>query len=122
VGKARCQIANKQYEEAIKTVDSVITKSDPEQVELNARAYNALGTALKDSGRIKEALLAFLHVDVLYFTVPETHAEALANLADLWQKVHKPERADRARRILEERYKNSPWAKQEQPLGKIGGS
>jgi tetratricopeptide (TPR) repeat protein len=122
VGKARCQIANKQYEEAIKTVDGVIAKADPEQVELNARAYNTLGTALKDLGRVKEALLAFLHVDVLYFTVPEAHAEALANLADLWQKVRKPERAERARRILEERYKNSPWAKQEQPLGKLGGS
>ena len=111
VGKARCQIANKQYDEAIKTVNDVIAKIDPEQVELNARAYNALGTALKDAGRVKEALLAFLHVDVLYFTVPEEHAEALANLAELWEKARKPERADRARRTLEERYKNSPWAK-----------
>jgi len=111
VGKARCQIANKQYDEAIKTVNDVIAKIDPEQVELNARAYNALGTALKDAGRVKEALLAFLHVDVLYFTVPEEHAEALANLAELWEKARKPERADRARRTLAERYKNSPWAK-----------
>jgi tetratricopeptide (TPR) repeat protein len=111
VGKARCQIANQQYDEAIKTVNDVIAKIDPEQVELNARAYNALGTALKDAGRVKEALLAFLHVDVLYFTVPEQHAEALANLAELWEKARKPERADRARRTLEERYKNSPWAK-----------
>jgi len=111
VGKARCQTDNKQYDEAIKTLNDVIAKVDPEQVELNARAYNALGTALKDAGRVKEALLAFLHVDVLYFTVPEQHAEALANLAGLWEKARKPERADRARRMLEERYKNSPWAK-----------
>jgi len=111
VGKARCQTDNKQYDEAIKTLNDVIAKVNPEQVELNARAYNALGTALKDAGRVKEALLAFLHVDVLYFTVPEQHAEALANLAGLWEKARKPERADRARRMLEERYKNSPWAK-----------
>jgi tetratricopeptide (TPR) repeat protein len=111
VGKARCQIANKQYDEAVKTVNDVIAKADPEQVELNARVYNALGTALKEAGRVKEALLAFLHVDVMYFTVPEEHAEALANLVELWEKDRKPERADRARRTLEERYKSSPWAK-----------
>jgi tetratricopeptide (TPR) repeat protein len=110
VGKARCQAANKQYDQAIQTVNSVIAKVDPEQVELNARAYNTLGTALKNSGRINEALLAFLHVDALYFAVPETHAEALANLAELWEKVNKPQRAARDRRTLEERYKNSPWA------------
>ncbi|MHC4177372.1 MAG: tetratricopeptide repeat protein [Planctomycetota bacterium] len=110
VGKARCQTANKQYDEAIKTLNGVIAKSDPEQGELNARTYNALGTALKNSGRTKEALLAFLHVDAIYLAVPETHAEALANLAELWEKVNKPGRAARARRILQERYENSPWA------------
>ena len=111
IGKARCQIANKQYEEAIKSVNGVIAKVDREQIELSARAYNALGTGLKKSNRTKEALFAFLHVDVLYFTVPETHAEALANLAELWEKVGKAGRAARARRRLEEQYKNSPWAK-----------
>jgi len=55
--------------------------------------------------------LAFLHVDVLYFTVPEAHAEALANLVELWEAMHKTERAQRARAILDEQYRNSPWAK-----------
>lgn len=111
VGKARCLAAGKQYDEAIQIVNDVIAKADPEQVELNSRAYNTLGTALKNAGRLKEARMAFLHVDVLYFTVPETHAEALANLAELWEKENKPQRAARARQMLEERYKNSPWAK-----------
>ena len=112
VGKARCLTADKKYDEAVKTVNGVISKTDSEQVELNARAYNALGTALMGSpDRDKEALMAFLHVDVIYFAVPETHAEALANLAVLWEKMNKTDRAARARRILEERYQNSPWAK-----------
>ena len=111
VGKARCLAAQGKHDEAVKIVNQVIAKADPEQTELNARAYNALGTALmKSAGRDKEALMAFLHVDVIYFAVPETHAEALARLAVLWEKVDKPDRAARARRILEERYQNSPWA------------
>ena len=111
LGKARCLAASNKHDEAIKMVQSIIAKADPEEVELLARAYNTLGGALKAAGRTKEALLAFLHVDVLYFSIPDAHAEALANLAELWNAVHKTERATRARRVLEQRYKNSPWAK-----------
>ena len=70
-----------------------------------------LGTAQRQAGRVKEALLAFLHVDILYPGVPDAHAEALANLAELWDQVHKGERANRARQTLQEQYKDSPWAK-----------
>ena len=30
--------------------------------------------------------------------LPDAHAEALSNLAELWQQVHKTDRANRARR------------------------
>jgi hypothetical protein len=110
VGKARCLTAAQRYDEAIKILNGVIATLDPEKVEINARAYNALGAALKASGDINGALLAFLHVEVLYFSVPQTHAEALANLAELWEKMNQPERAARDRTILKTRYKNSPWA------------
>lgn len=112
VGKARCLIADGKPDEAVKLIEAVIAETDREQVELNARAYNTLGTALRRLGRTKDAVLAFLHVDLLYFRVPETHAEALANLAELWQKIQEKQRADRARRTLKERYGNSRWAKQ----------
>ena len=92
-------------------INSILAKSDPENVELHARAYNTLGTALRKAGRDREALLAFLHVDVLYFALPEAHAEALANLAQLWDAMHKTERAVRTRAILDEQYRGSPWAK-----------
>ncbi len=112
LGKARCIVAEGKPDEAIKMVETILGKADPEQVELHAEAYNTLGTALRKAGRTHEALLAFLHVDLLYFSKPEAHAEALANLADLWDEVHKTQRAVRARRILEERYRNSRWSKQ----------
>lgn len=112
LGKARCIAAGGKPDEAIKMVETVLGKADPEQIELHAEAYNTLGSAHRKAGRTNEALLAFLHVDLLYFSQPEAHAEALANLADLWDEVHKTQRAVRARRILEERYRNSRWSKQ----------
>ncbi len=112
LGKARCIAAKGKTDEAIKMVETILGKADPEQIELHAEAYNTLGTALRKANRTNEALLAFLHVDLLYFSKPEAHAEALANLAALWDEVHKTQRAVRARRILEERYRNSRWSKQ----------
>jgi tetratricopeptide (TPR) repeat protein len=111
LGKAAALVALKKPDEAIKTVEGFIEKSDAENAPLMARAYNILGAAQRQAGRTKEAILAFLHVDLLYASVPEAHAQALANLADLWEQVHKTERANRARKTLEEHYPESTWAK-----------
>jgi tetratricopeptide (TPR) repeat protein len=114
LGKASALVALKKPDEAVKIVEDILQKGDPEDAPLMARAYNVLGTAQRAAGRTKEALLAFLHVDILYSSVPDAHAEALANLAQLWEQVHKTDRATRARQALEEQYKDSPWAKRKQ--------
>jgi len=111
LGKAGALVAMKKNDDAIKAVEGVLEKADPEDAPLMARAYNILGAAQRQAGRTKEALLAFLHVDVLYAAVHDAHAEALANLAELWEQVHKTDRANRARKTLMERYPDSPWAK-----------
>ena len=111
LGKASALVASKKPDEAIKMVEDILKKVDAEDAPLWARAYNVLGTAHRQAGRTKEALLAFLRVDVLYWSVPDAHAEALANLADLWEQVHQTERANRARKTLEEEYRDSPWSK-----------
>jgi len=108
LGKARCLAEAGQSDEAVKLIDEVIAQSSPEDVDLNAQAYNALGVAHRKAGRAKDALLAFLHVDVLYFTSPKEHIEALENLVELWEQVQQPERADKARGTLQERYNKSP--------------
>ena len=111
LGKARVIASTDRASEAIKTVEDIILKANPEDLELHARAYNTLGTAYRKADRPQDALLAFLHVDTLYFQLGDAHAEALFNLAQLWNEVGKTEEAIRAQRILAEQYKNSPWAK-----------
>jgi tetratricopeptide (TPR) repeat protein len=112
LGKARCLAEGADKDAAIKLAQEIIAKADPENVAVQAQAYNTLGTALRKAGKPQEALLAFLHVDVLYFSSAEDHAEALANLAQLWNEVQKPERAAQALQTLKTRYKNSRWASQ----------
>ncbi|NUQ63282.1 MAG: tetratricopeptide repeat protein [Pirellulales bacterium] len=105
LGTARCLIQAGKAEESIKAVQAVIEKADPEAMELHAKAYNVLGLAHRKANRPKDALMAFLHTDVLYFTNPEDHVEALKNLAELWKELQKPDRAARAEQILRDQYK-----------------
>jgi tetratricopeptide (TPR) repeat protein len=108
LGRARCLAEAGKADDAIKLVEAVIDKADPERHELLAQAYNALGIAYRKGDRTKDALLAFLHVDVLYFRSSSDHIEALRNLVELWNEVQKPERAAEATRILREQYNRSP--------------
>jgi tetratricopeptide (TPR) repeat protein len=110
LGKARCAVEAGKADGVIKTVEDLIAKTDSTNADVMATAYNTLGAAYKKAGKNKEALMAYLHVDVLYADSADAHAEALANLIDLWIAMGQPDRANKARRTLKEEYKNSPWA------------
>jgi tetratricopeptide (TPR) repeat protein len=111
LGKAVSLAESGGLDEAVRMIEDVIQATDPEQKELQARAYNALGDCYQRAGRTKDALLAYLHVDVLYGTVPEAHAEALAHLVPLWEAVGQDARSRQARETLQQRYAGSRWAK-----------
>ena len=112
LGKAAALAGTGKSEEAIKLVDDIIAQADAENLELHARAYNILGNCYRAANKKNEALLAFLHVDLLYSRFPDLHAEALANLATLWADVDKAERATQARAQLKEKYPQSIWAQE----------
>jgi tetratricopeptide (TPR) repeat protein len=116
LGKAGISWILKKPDEAIKIAEDVLRRAEPDNAAVRAPAYNVIGTAHRQAGRTQEALLAFLHIDLddALSAVPSAHAEALANLAELWEQVHKGERAIRARKTLEELYKDSPWYKKVQ--------
>jgi tetratricopeptide (TPR) repeat protein len=111
LGKATSLAASGKNDDAVKLIQQVIDKADPEDQDLHARAYVALGNCFKAAGKPKDALWAFLKVDLIYFYSPEQHAEALANLATLWAKVDKNDRAAQAKAQLEQRYPHSRWVK-----------
>jgi tetratricopeptide (TPR) repeat protein len=112
LGKASCLSQLGKNDEAVKLVQGIIKQANPEEKDLLARAYNVLGTAYRAAGdKDQDALISFVTVDLVYSGSPESHAEALSNLSELWEKVKNPERAREARKLLEESYPGSRWAK-----------
>ncbi len=114
LGKAMSLAETSKVDDAVRIIEKVIQDADPQQKELHARAYNALGTCYEKAKETKKALYAFLHVDVVYSNVPEAHAEALAHLVFLWKAVGNEEQSREAREMLQQRYAGSKWAKQVQ--------
>jgi tetratricopeptide (TPR) repeat protein len=110
VGKAAALCGLGKTDEGIKLTEEVIAKADEDQTDLHARAYNVQGNCYLAADKKKEALIAFLHVDVLFAGAAEQHAEALAHLATLWKDVDKSDRAQQAQAQLKQRYPNSSWA------------
>lgn len=111
LGKSVSLSATGKVDEGVKIVQEVISQANPEDKELNARAYNALGNCYEQASQTKAALFAYLHTDLLYSTVPEAHAEALARLSELWERIGQPTQARQARETLQERYSSTRWAR-----------
>lgn len=95
-------------------VEQVIRDADPEDANLLAHAYNALGDCYRQAGEPKNALYAYLHTDLLYGRVADAHAEALFHLTPLWDSIGQAGEARKARQMLEQQYPTSRWAKQSQ--------
>src|SRR3954468_19477716 len=63
LGKAVSLAEGGKGDDAVKIIQKVIQDADPQEKELHARAYNALGNCYEKSKQTKEALFAFLRVD-----------------------------------------------------------
>jgi tetratricopeptide (TPR) repeat protein len=111
IGKATVQLKQNSVDQALQAVTEAIAATDPEDSEVQALAWNLKGECLKTQGKTKEAILAFLHVPVLFEKEKVALTEALYNLAVLWPRADQPERGLAARQELEENYPDSPWTK-----------
>lgn len=112
IGKATCLGETGKSAEGIAIAQNVIDKNDSQQdPALFGRAYNAVGVCHLKANRSKDALLAFLHTDLLFYQDADAHAEALYHLSQLWREANKADRAQDARNTLNERYLGSSWQK-----------
>lgn len=118
LGKARCLSQLGKTDDAVKLVQGIIKQADPEEKELLAAAHNVLGGAYRAGDKDQDALISYLTVDLVYSGSPESHAEALYNIGELWERAKNPERARETRKLLEESYPTSGWAKKLAAAGK----
>ncbi|GAB5443495.1 MAG: hypothetical protein Fues2KO_38440 [Fuerstiella sp.] len=111
LGKATGLQQQNKLDEAIATLDEVIEKAPQGATQTLAEAWLRKGDCLRLKQQSKAALMAYLHVDVLYSGESAQHAEALLRLSELWGPAGHADRAVDASARLAERYPNSPWAK-----------
>lgn len=117
LGLARCLAGSGKALEGVEAVRTMIHKTDSANGPLLAKAFAALGACQRAAGgRDEDALISYLTVDLVYNNVPESHAEALFNLVELWEASKQPERARAARQALLQAYPQSIWAE------KLGGA
>ncbi len=114
LGQARCMQLQMQHADAIKILEQVIEQANPEETRTLAEAYLRQGDSLAALGQnAKDAVMAYLHVDVIPDLAAEgdLHAEALYQLSKLWGTVGKAAQGAEASAKLEQLYPKSEWAK-----------
>lgn len=110
LGKARSLAETGRLDEGVDLArEVVLAAGDGEPAKL-ARGYNTLGRCYEAAGMPIDALLAYLHTDLLFDGDPDAHAEALSRLAELWKTAGDPDEARDAVRRLRDRYASSRWA------------
>lgn len=112
LGRALCFQKQNNTAEALAVIEEVLTKVSESDTRVLAEAYLHKGECLRQQNQAKAALMAYLHVDVLYSSEPAEHAQSLFFLSELWGPAGHQDRADEAASRLREKYPNSPWAKQ----------
>ena len=111
LGKAKCLSLKGKHDPAVAAVLQLVKDSSPEDKEFLARAYTVLGGIYRAmGGKDQDALISYLTVDLVYNVLPESHAEALFNLVELWERGSNPERSRDARQSLKTSYPASQWA------------
>ncbi|MFO1022319.1 MAG: tetratricopeptide repeat protein [Planctomycetales bacterium] len=111
LGMAECLYAEKKFADGIKILDELIDQTPAENEKLLATAYLRRGDGYVGLAKTKEAVLSYLHVDVLFPDQAEADAEALYRLSQLWESLQHPERGLQAKERLVQQYPNSSWAK-----------
>jgi tetratricopeptide (TPR) repeat protein len=111
LGLATCLQRQNKFEEAAAELDQIIKQAPAGDTKTMGEAYLRKGDNLLAAGQKKDALLAYLHVDVLFSGEKDLHAESLYHLSNLWNEVAQPGRAAEARAKLSADYPNSEWSK-----------
>ena len=124
LGQAESLLSLGRFSEAASLIRTMLSGSHPEEVPiattnvLLGNAYSLLGRSLAEMKQDQDALIAYLTVDLVYGDAPETHAEALFQLFQLWNRGGYPRRAEEVRKKLMKTYPKSTWATELNPSTK----
>jgi tetratricopeptide (TPR) repeat protein len=109
LAKAQSLAGLKKFSEAETLVRELILANPPEDAAVQAPAYNTLGDCLRAANRPKDALIEYLHTDLLYSQNKEEHPRALFHIAQLFRQLKQDARAEEVWQRLKQDYPRSPW-------------
>ncbi len=109
LAKAESLAATRKYKDAETLVRQVIQANPPEDAASQAPAYNTLGDCLRAANRPKDALIAYLHTDMLYNKDKEEHPRALHGISSVFRQLKQDARADEFAQRLKLEYPRSAW-------------
>ncbi|HET6328446.1 MAG TPA: tetratricopeptide repeat protein [Planctomycetaceae bacterium] len=107
--KAACLQKQMKYQQATDVLTGIIDEASDDDTKTLAETCIRLGDCYQAGGRTKEAILAYLRVDILFAKEKKQHAEALYYLSRLFAQDGKPDKASDAAARLQEHYPRSPW-------------
>lgn len=111
LGKAAALQQANQHEAALTELKKVIESANAGESGVLAEAYLLQGDGYRALNRNKDALFAYLHVDLLFARETKYHPKALYYLSQLWAVMNQPRRAGDAKTRLQADYPDSEWAK-----------
>lgn len=109
LAKAESLAGDKKYKEAEALVREVVAASPAEDAAAQSSAYNTMGDCLRAAGRPRDAVLAYLHTDLLFSKDKEEHPRALYQLERLFRQLGQTARADEFAQKLKQEYPRSTW-------------
>lgn len=104
IGLAKTLAAQKQGKEALTTLETLLAETPNTATRQQATIYNALGEVYAGEDRAQEAIVAYLHVDLLYPAARTERVKALKALAGLWRQVGRNDRAVETIATLRDRF------------------
>ena len=109
LGKAAVQLQQNNSAEALNSVKEAIAAADPEDSAVQAEAWILKGDCLRAAGETKKAILAYLHVPLLFEKEKVHLPRALYHLSVLWPTVDQVERGVAARTELQTSFPDNEW-------------
>ena len=109
LARAESLAALKKYSDAETEAKAVIKALPAEDIQGQSAAYNTLGDCLRAAGKPKDALMAYLHTDLLFNKDKEQHPRALAHISQLWKVLKQDARSEETFQRLKQEYPLSPW-------------
>jgi tetratricopeptide (TPR) repeat protein len=107
--KAACLQKQDKFQDTIDVLTNILEEAADDDTKTLAETCVRLGDCYQAAGRTKEAILAYLRVDILFPKEKTHHAEALYYLSRLFAQDGKFDKAADAQARLQQAYPRSQW-------------